>query len=83
MVISGRDPRLIEGVVSSILHLLQVQGVSKEAAYSTLHKMVQVQCIVCVNMIDRGSHIIFPSLQDHHSILLLLLTKVNSLQTFP
>ena len=48
-VISGRDPRLIEGVVSSILHLLQVQGVSKEAAYSTLHKMVQVYALCVID----------------------------------
>lgn len=41
-VISGRDPLLMEGVVSSVLLLLQTEGVSVEAVSSTLHKMVQV-----------------------------------------
>ena len=42
-VISGRDPRLMEGVVSSILLLLQIEGVSFEAVPVSLHKMVQVR----------------------------------------
>ena len=41
-VISGRDPLLMEGVVSSVLLLLQTEGVSVKAVSSTLHKMVQV-----------------------------------------
>ena len=42
-VISGRDPRLMEGVASSVLLLLQMAGVSVEAVSATLHKMVQVR----------------------------------------
>ena len=42
-VISGRDPRLMEGVASSVLLLLQMEGVSVEAVSATLHKMVQVR----------------------------------------
>ena len=30
-VISGRDPQLVEGVVSSALHLLRTEGVSQRA----------------------------------------------------
>ena len=41
-VISGCDPQLVEGVVSSILLLLQTEGVSLEAVTKLLHQIVQV-----------------------------------------
>ena len=41
-VISGCDPLLVEGVVSSILLLLQTEGVSMETVTKLLHQIVQV-----------------------------------------
>ena len=46
-VISGQDPRLMEGVAGSVLHLLQIQGVAVEAVSATLHQMVQVRILLC------------------------------------
>ena len=44
-VISGRDPQLVEGVVSSALHLLRTEGVSQRAVCDTLHRMVQASAL--------------------------------------
>ena len=41
-VISGRDPQLVEGVVSCVLLLLYTEGVSMETVTDTLCRIVQV-----------------------------------------
>ena len=42
-VISGCDPQLVEGVVSSILLLLEIDGVTTEAVTDFLDQLVQVE----------------------------------------
>lgn len=42
-VISGCDPQLVEGVVSSILLLLEIEGVTTEAVTDFLDQLVQVK----------------------------------------